>query len=210
MKPAGRISQWAATALAFLLVCGFAVAQAGPSRARLISAGVPSGWVYNGTQAMALLDAAIPTNNALYLDGASRVQGFSFNGSAIRVLGNVPMQPGSDQAISFGTGGTRWSNSYIFTMNTWDPVIYSDFVDDSATTGNRTVNASRGFSAIAAAATSITITNSKVTTSTQIIATVMTNDATATLKNCVPAAGSFTCTFAAATGTTKIAWVLAK
>ena len=210
MTPSGRISQWAATALALLLVATFAAAQATGSRARLSSSGgAASGFTFT-TYSLAADAVSILVNKALYLDGVVRGTGILFDGTDIRVLGAAPVTPNVDQGINFGKPAVRWSNSYIFTMNTWDPIVYSDFVDDSATTGNRTVNASRGFSAIAAAATSITITNSKVTTSTQVIATVMTNDATATLKNCVPASGSFTCTFAAATGTTKIAWTLAK
>lgn len=208
-----KIKNWLSTAFATFLMGTLAFAQAMPPGLGLSSAGViaATGWTYNGTQALATLDAAVSQGQAVYFDGASRVQGISFNGTAIRVLGNVPVQPGSDQSISFGSGAVRWSNSYIFTMNTWDPIVYTDFVDDSATTGNRTVNASRGFNAFAAAATAITITNSKVTATSQIVATIMTNDATALLKNCVPAAGSFTCTLnAAATGTTKIAWTVNK
>lgn len=86
--------------------------------------------------------------------------------------------------------------------------VCNSFTDDSATTGNRTVNSVRGISAFGAAATAITITNSFcLATTTYVTAVLQTNDATALIKNVVAAAGSFTITLnAAATGTTKVAW----
>lgn len=86
---------------------------------------------------------------------------------------------------------------------------FASFTDDSATTGNRTVNSVRGFNAFAAASSSIVITNSFVTALSQIVVTIMTADATALLKNVVPAAGSFTITLNAnTTGITKVAWTV--
>lgn len=83
----------------------------------------------------------------------------------------------------------------------------SSFTDDSANTGNRTVNKVCGINAFAASATAITVTNSFVTTTSVMTCTIQTNDTTATLKNCTPASGSFTATItAAATATTKLGW----
>lgn len=91
-----------------------------PSRGRLFSAGFSSadaqsatGWTYTGAQSLATSDAAVLTNQVIYLDGNSRTQGFSFNGSAIRVLGNVPLTPASDQSISLGSPSIRWSVFYV-------------------------------------------------------------------------------------------------
>lgn len=205
------MKRYAQTVLATLLLSAWALAGQGGILAG--GGGVASGITFDGTQSLAQSDFAVADGKCVYFNGGTRTIGICLSGSRLIVAGSAPLAPASDQGINLGdlTGPVRWSNSYIFTMNTWDPVVYQDFVDDSATTGNRTVNASRGFNAFAAAGTAITITNSKVTTSTQIGATLMTNDATAVLKNCVPASGSFTCTLnAAATGTTKIAWVLHK
>jgi len=75
----------------------------------------------------------------------------------------------------------------------------------AGTTGNQTINRPSGTVNIAAAGTTITVTNSLVTTSSIVFATIRTNDATAVIKNVVPAAGSFTINLnAAATAETSI------
>lgn len=194
--------------LAVLLLSASALAQdvkIGPSRARLLTAG-DGAWTSNGTVVTTTLDVQIA--------GGFKILAVSPN--IIRSAGspylnmNEATGGGSIEIVTGSGGGQRIRLvSDVVMVNT--PITYADFTDDSATTGNRTVNASRGFNAFAAAATAITITNSNVTTSSQIYATIMTNDATAVLKNCVPAAGSFTCNLnAAATGITKIAWTVGK
>jgi hypothetical protein len=73
------------------------------------------------------------------------------------------------------------------------------------TTGNQTINRPSGTVNFAAGATTITVTNSLVTTSSIVIPVIRTNDTTATIKNVVPASGSFTITLnAAATGETSV------
>ena len=77
------------------------------------------------------------------------------------------------------------------------------------TTGNQTINKPNGTINIAAAGTSVVLTNNLITTSSMIFCTIQTNDATAKSVQAVP--GSGTCTIylnAAATGTVAIAfWV---
>lgn len=60
------------------------------------------------------------------------------------------------------------------------------------TTGAQTINKISGTVNFAAAASSLVVTNSLVTTSSIVFAVVRTNDATAIIKNVTPAAGSFT------------------
>ena len=69
----------------------------------------------------------------------------------------------------------------------------------SGTTGNQTINKASGTVNIAASGTTVTVTNSLVTASSIVYAVIRTNDATATIKNVVPAAGSFVINLAAAT-----------
>lgn len=66
------------------------------------------------------------------------------------------------------------------------------------TTGNRTINKVGGTVNFAAAATAITVTDSLVDTSTIIFAIARTNDSTCSVKNVVPAAGSFVINMTAA------------
>jgi hypothetical protein len=81
------------------------------------------------------------------------------------------------------------------------------FVDytNTATVGAVTINKAAGRVNIAASGTSVVVTNSLVTAASHVMAVISTNDATAVLKNVVPAAGSFTITLnAAATAQTSI------
>jgi hypothetical protein len=68
----------------------------------------------------------------------------------------------------------------------------------SGTTGNQTINKASGTVNIAASGTTVTVTNSLVTASSIVYAVIRTNDATATIKNVVPAAGSFVINLGAA------------
>lgn len=78
-------------------------------------------------------------------------------------------------------------------------------VTGGGTTGNQTINKLSGTVNFAAAATTLTVTNSFVTTSSIVFAVVRTNDTTAAIKNVVPAAGSFVITLsAAATAETSV------
>jgi hypothetical protein len=80
---------------------------------------------------------------------------------------------------------------------------------NTATVGAVTINEMSGRVNIAAAGTSVVVTNSLVATTSRIFATVSTNDTTAYIKNVVPAAGSFTIHLgAAATAQTAIDFVV--
>lgn len=72
-------------------------------------------------------------------------------------------------------------------------------VTAGGTTGAQTINKASGTVNFATAETSLVVTNSLVTTSSIVFCTIRTNDATAVIKNVVPASGSFTITLNAAT-----------
>lgn len=111
------------TLVAVLAVCGMAIA-AGPARGRFAPPGTSTadiisatGWTYNGTQSLSTGDIAIPTNSVIYLNGATRTQGFTYDGTNIKVLGVSPLIPASDQAINLGTTAIRWSNLFLGELN---------------------------------------------------------------------------------------------
>lgn len=90
-----------------------------------------------------------------------------------------------------------------------DLLVRQHYVDQTitagGTTGAQTINKAAGTVNFAAAAASLVVTNSLVTTSSTIYCSIRTNDATALIKNVVPAAGSFTITLnAAATAETSV------
>ncbi len=83
-----------------------------------------------------------------------------------------------------------------------DLKVRQHYVDQTitagGTTGNQTINKAHGTVNFAAAASTLTVTNNLVTTSSSIYWTVRTNDSTCTVKNIVPSAGSFVITMSAA------------
>lgn len=88
-------------------------------------------------------------------------------------------------------------------------VMIDATITAGGTTGDRTINKGAGTVNIAAAGSSVTVTNSLVTASTLIFVVVRTNDTTALVKNVVAGAGSFVITMnAAVTAETSIGFFL--
>lgn len=87
--------------------------------------------------------------------------------------------------------------------------FYSRTVTPIGTLGAVTINKPAGTVNIAAAGTSVVVTNSTVDVNSIILVTTQTNDATCSVKNVVPAAGSFTIrTTAACTGSTAFGFLV--
>jgi hypothetical protein len=124
-------------------------------------------------------DAAI-TDAVLWIPGGTgaNARNVSFNN------GNV------DMGATVGVNGT----TKFMGKTTWDATNTA-----AGTTGAQTINKPSGTVNIAAGGSSVTVTNSLVTTASIIYTTVRSNDATAYVKNVVPAAGSFTINLGAAT-----------
>jgi hypothetical protein len=79
----------------------------------------------------------------------------------------------------------------------------------AGTTGPQTINGPSGTVNFGIGASSLVVTNSLCTTSSIVFATVRTNDATAYIKNVVPAAGSFTINLGAnATAETSVGFFI--
>ena len=79
----------------------------------------------------------------------------------------------------------------------------------AGTTGAQTINRPSGTVNFAAGATSLVVTNSLCTTASIVLPVIRTNDATAQIKNVVPAAGSFTINLsAAATSETSVGFFI--
>lgn len=95
--------------------------------------------------------------------------------------------PINNAAGGLGTTAKKWSQLFI-----------DQTITTGGTTGNQTINKAAGTVNVAAAGTSVVVTDSLCTTSSIVFAALRTNDSTATLKNVVPAAGSFTITLTAA------------
>ena len=79
----------------------------------------------------------------------------------------------------------------------------------AGTTGNQTIDKASGRVNIAAAGTSVTVTNAAVTTASNVVAWLLTNDTTAKSCSVQPGSGSFVITLnAAATAEVALAFVV--
>ena len=181
-----------------------------------------TGFVDMGVCSSAFAQAAygITVANEAYLFG-SAPSGAGKTGNLIIATDGT----GSENSVWFGTGGfTAKANiragfdgaaSGAFTpyavggislgkANKGFSKLYIDYTN-TGTVGAVTINKAAGRVNIAAAGTSIVVTNSLVTANSLIMCIVSTNDATAYVKNVVPAAGSFTINLgAAATAQTSV------
>jgi hypothetical protein len=99
--------------------------------------------------------------------------------------------------------------STIYRIDNDGKVTYRATNTAAGTTGPQTINRPSGTVNFAIGASALVVTNSLCTTSSIVFATVRTNDATAYIKNVVPAANSFTINLgAAATAVTSVGFFI--
>jgi hypothetical protein len=149
----------------------------------------PTTWVVNGT-------------------GGS---GTDISGGSITIAGGRGTGTGLGGSITLQVAAAGSSGSSlntlvsIITIASTGLISYPTTVTAGGTTGAQTIDKISGTVNFAAAATSLVVTNSLVSTTSLVFAVVRTNDSTATIKNVLPAAGSFTITLnAAATAETSV------
>jgi hypothetical protein len=99
--------------------------------------------------------------------------------------------PVTDNAVSLGKSG-----------NTWSALHLASAITAPGTTGNQTINKPTGRVNIAAAGTSITVTNNLVSENSRVFAEVATADATARITSVVKSSGSFVINTVAVTAET--------
>lgn len=107
------------------------------------------------------------------------------------------------------TPGSTFAPTIRFTIGPSGGLNITKSVTPAGTTGAQTINLPNGTVNIAAGQISIVVTNSLITTNTNIFPVIRTNDTTAQIKNVVPAAGSFTINLvSAATAETSIGFLV--
>jgi hypothetical protein len=132
------------------------------------------------------------------------------NGTLSVARGGTGLATLTANRIPYGNGTAAFQSSANLTYNGSIFTAKADIVVDKTitalgTTGAQTINKTTGSVNFAIAAASLVVTNSLVTTSSIILATVATNDATMTSVQAVAAAGSFTLyANAAATAETRV------
>jgi len=137
-----------------------------------------------------------------------QVSGSSSNTLSINSLPTLGVGGGVTQLYGGSSGYQLYNSSGSVAwigINNLGKMTLLNTVTTAGTTGDRTINQPSGTVNMAAGGTTLTVTNSTVTTSSLVFATVRTNDATAIIKNVVPGSGSFVITLsAAATAETSI------
>jgi hypothetical protein len=112
-------------------------------------------------------------------------------------------------ATGIGSNSCVIGSSAVTKCQLYGDIILDKTVTAAGTTGAQTINKTVGSVNFAAAASSLAVTNSRVTTASVIVATVATDDATMKSVVAVSAAGSFTLTAnAAATAETRVNFIV--
>lgn len=155
-----------------------------------------------------LVNSAAALASALQVGPASAIFGGSINVTQIlnkSATATSILFGSSAHTISMRTNGTA-----RMTFGTAGGLTLETTNTAAGTTGAQTIDKMSGAVNFAASATTLVVTNSLVTAASMVFCTIQTNDATATIKNCTPASGSFTITLtAAATAETRVAfWVI--
>ena len=148
---------------------------------------------------LATLGIALSTTNGLIFTAGNTNEIAPIARASIGItnLVNTAGSESGDMIFLTQSGGTAMTEKMRITSGGGITLTATNTA--AGTTGNQTINKPSGTVNIAAAGTTVTVTNSLVTASSIVFAVIRTNDATATIKNVVPAAGSFVINLASAT-----------
>jgi hypothetical protein len=155
------------------------------------------------------VNADITSLNSLSTVGSDVTFELSVSLNSTLLDSNADAGSGGEVLTSNGSG-TVWSNQLtLSTLYLSGYLALNSTITSIGTTGAVTINKPAGSANLAAAATSLVVTNSLCISTSIIIATVASNDSTCKSVQVVPATGSFTIyPDAAPTATTSVRWVL--
>lgn len=181
-----------------------------------VGIGKNAGYFLTGTENVAIGYAAGPDGTVLSnynvfigsssgsnLRGTNNIMiGFASQGAAAGDSNEIVI---GTQAVGLGSNTVTIGNDSVVLTRLKGSLTLDKTITAGATTGAQTINKTAGSVNFAAAATSLVVTNSIVTTSSVIICTIGTNDATMTSVRAVASAGSFTIhATASATAETRV------
>ena len=146
---------------------------------------------------LASVNAVLALQNTSSTANTYSLMAFQNNGVGYARMGSKYIDASNGDFTIQVKGGGSFADAFYIKSNT--NIQFPSTNTAAGTTGNQTINKTSGTVNIAAAGTTVTVTNSLVTTSSIVFATIRTNDATAVIKNVVPASGSFTINLNAAT-----------
>lgn len=201
-------------------------ANGGSNRSLVVGSGVATGITFG---ANSILTYATSTSSQAQAAHDFTNGGVSFSATSgaqyfMRGVGTVNQASGTASFdylflnptfTAVGSGGANFlrctdNATDMFKVDRFGKLTLSTTLTAGGTTGNQTIDKPTGTVNIAADGTTVTVTDERCTTSSYVFAVLRTNDATATIKNVVPGAGSFVINLgAAATGEVSIAfWVI--
>lgn len=150
-------------------------------------------------------------NRVLNLSGVASMTFSTLSVAKWQISGSGNFLASTDNANDIGAvAANRPRSVYIGTdLTVGNKLNLSKTITAAGTTGAQTINKTSGSVNFAAAAQSIVVTCSLVDANSVIMATVATDDATATSCKAIPAAGSFTLKLnAAATAETRVQFLI--
>ena len=155
-----------------------------------------TGWWSISTEGNNNTAVGYNTGRGITTGSGNTILGANVTGLAAGLSNNIVLANGTG-AIKAQHDGTKWTLS--------GDIAFDKTVTAAGTTGAQTINKTAGSVNFAAAASTLVVTNSLVSTSSIILATVAANDATLKSVAVVAAAGSFTLhANAAATAETRV------
>ena len=135
-------------------------------------------------------------------------------GGAVTIKGGQGRGTGAGGSVIIQTAPAGSSGSSLNALVTQVTVAsnglvsYPTTVTAGGTTGNQTINKLTGTVNIAAAGTTVTVTNSLVSANSIVLCVIRTDDTTARIANVVPTSGSFTINIVAATAEISIGFLV--
>ena len=172
---------------------GTSLSTTGVVRAGLGSGAAP-GYSF-GTDTNTGLWAVADTVVVMSVNGSSVMSWGS--GQGVNVYGTIAN--GSGDALSdLGGVGVAFRALYLSGSSTTGGFRLGRTITAGGTTGDRTINSVAGTVNLAAAATSITVTNNLITTSSIVLGVMRTDDTTCAIRSIVPGTGSFVINMTAA------------
>lgn len=123
----------------------------------------------------------------------------------------ITLFPNATEATSTTTGAVRVTGGLAIAKSLYvgNAIGVTQTITAAGVTGAQTINKAAGTVNFGPGASSLVVTNSLVSTASTVLCSVRTSDATAYVKNCVPAAGSFTANLgAAATAETSVGFLV--
>lgn len=134
--------------------------------------------------------------SAAFTNGAQNgITAIGPNSSKVTMVGRTSSSEAT-LIVNLGTNtvdalSVQDNGSAVFSIGDGGNMKLDRTITGAGTTGNQTINKLSGTVNFAAAATSLTVTNSLVTTSSIVYAVLRTNDSTCRLATVVPGSGSF-------------------